>query len=159
MVVANPRNIRAAEKFREQRVREMMESRAAARITTSSRRFIRQRSRISEFRFEETSDNFQTAELALPADMFEWTRDSHGLTRFLSTKPSYRSYRVFLTYTSRNGEQHVVSSKVTDTPEGNDYIETDAQRLIDTASARYQITVDLITVHFAQRIGGKCESR
>ena len=60
MVVANPRNIRAAEQFREQRVRELMESRAAARITASSRRFIRQRSRISEFRFEETSENFQT---------------------------------------------------------------------------------------------------
>jgi hypothetical protein len=61
MVIANARNIRAAERFREQRVRELMKRRAASHITIGARRFIQQRSRVNELSFEETSANFQTA--------------------------------------------------------------------------------------------------
>lgn len=140
MVTANARNIRDAERFREQRVREMIERRAANRIATRTRRFIQQRSRVNDFNFEETSANFQTATLTLPADIFKRGGDNEALRQFLSTHPNYRSYRLFLGYTKRRtGETNTISTKVSDV-DGFivDIIHTALKRLIALQNATHR---------------------
>lgn len=166
MVMASARNIRAAERFREQRVRELMERRAATRIATRARRFIQQRDRMGDFHFEETSENFQTASLHLPPDVFsDDTNDLPILRAFLQNKPQYRTCRVFIRGQRRAlGEEEasdfVISSPVMDIEgDTSELIRTSIKTLKEELKMYYKANIHSINVDFAQRVGGKCESK
>eukprot|EP01044_Picomonas_judraskeda_P025280 COSAG03_NODE_7271_length_941_cov_1.460808_1_plen_182_part_01 len=118
LILATPHNIRATEAYRLERVQQMIQNRAARLIVSKINQF---RTR-NQFTFNETSENFQTAEI-------RGSRlDTRAFNAFIAKIPQrYRSVRFFVDFLTLEGEEFVTSSKqIVDLPDnytGDDIIE------------------------------------
>ena len=102
LILATPRNIRATEAYRLERVQQMIQNRSARLIVSKINQF---RTR-NQFTFNETSENFQTAEI-------RGSRlDTRAFNAFIAKIPQrYRSVRFFVDFLTLEGEEFVTSSK------------------------------------------------
>ena len=100
----------------------MMQNRAANLIVSKINQFRENRTRDNQFTFNETSENFQTAEIRGSQ------LDTRAFNAFIAKIPQrYRSVRFFIDFLTLEGEEFVASSKqIVDLPDnytGDDIIE------------------------------------
>eukprot|EP01048_Picozoa_sp_COSAG05_P018198 COSAG05_NODE_2619_length_2831_cov_3.448023_2_plen_357_part_00 len=167
LVKATARNIRAAERFRTQRVQEMIQRRAATRIAQITRRFL-ERPSTAVFDFRETSDEFQTATLAFQGPLAITNANKRAFISAMEGAPSYHSIRLIQTYKFRDdaGETRTLSTKIThlDNPENPEGLWRRAVDLLEDL-ARKQENMDYVLevlhgeFNFAVTSGSKCESK
>ena len=137
----------------------MIQNRAARTIVSKINQF----RTLNQFTFNETSENFQTAEI-------RGSRlDTRAFNAFIAKIPQrYRSVRFFVDFLTLEGEEFVTSSKqIVDLPDnytGDDIIEkTSAISLLYNDDSKpvssRAATIAGFHFQFDQLVGGKCESK